>query len=65
MVNGYVDDIVDGAGNVDASKMNDLKLALQKGKLSADEVTQISKKMSDLGTTEAYERAMKNILNQQ
>ena len=41
--------------------MNDLRLALQKGTFSADEIAQISKKMSDLGVTEAYEAAMKNV----
>lgn len=61
LARSYVDDIVDVAGNVDATKMNNLKLALQKGTFSADEVAQISKKMSDLGVTEAYEAAMKKV----
>ncbi|MDF2822130.1 MAG: hypothetical protein K0R15_2578 [Clostridiales bacterium] len=41
--------------------MNDLRLALQKGTFSADEIKQLSKHMSDLDITEAYETAMKNI----
>jgi len=58
---GYVDDIVDVAGTVNATKMNDLRLAVQNGTFSADEISQISKKMSDLGVTDAYELAMKNL----
>ncbi len=61
LAKSYVDDIVDVAGNVDATKMNNLKLALQMGTFSADEIAQISKKMSDLGVTEAYEAAMKKV----
>lgn len=40
--------------------MNDLRLAMQKGTFNADEVAQISKKINDLGVTDAYEAAMKN-----
>jgi len=60
LAKGYVDDIlVDGV--VDANKMNDLRLALQKGTFSADEIKQISKHMNDIGATEAFETAMKNV----
>lgn len=60
LAKGYVDDIiVDGV--IDTKKMNDLRLAVQKGTFSADEVAKISKKMSDIGVTEAYEAAMKKV----
>lgn len=61
MAKSYIDDIADVAGNVDATKMNDLRLVLQKGTFSADEIKQISKHISDVGATEAFETAMKNV----
>ena len=57
----FIEDIVDASGNVDAVKMNDLRLAIQKGTFSMEEISLLSRKMSDLGITETYEEAMKNI----
>ena len=60
-VQKYLKGIVDGAGNIDAAQMREIRLAIQNGKFSSREIKMLSKKMSELGITEAYESAMKNI----
>lgn len=60
-VQDYVKNIVDTAGNVDSSKMDKIRLAIQKGIFSSREIKLISKKMSRLGITDIYETAMKNV----
>lgn len=45
-------------GNVDAAKMNKLKNAIQNNTFSVDELSEISKKMSDLGITKEYNEAL-------
>ena len=57
----YIEDIVDDLGNINSTKMNDLKLAVQKGTFTKEEISLLSRKMSELGITEAYETAMKEI----
>lgn len=52
---------MDGAGNIDAAQMREIRLAIQNGKFSSREIKMLSKKMSELGITETYESAMKNI----
>lgn len=56
-VSDYLDDIVE-AGNVNATKMNKLKNAIQNNTFSVDELSKISKKMSDLGITKEYNEAL-------
>lgn len=60
-VQKYLKGIVDGAGNIDAAQMDKVRLAIQNGKFSSREIKLLSKKMSELGITEAYESVMKNI----
>ncbi|WP_410170721.1 hypothetical protein [Clostridium felsineum] len=60
LVKNYTDDIPVN-GKVDATKMNDLKLAIQNNKFSADEIKQISAYMDSLGITEEYYSVMKTI----
>ena len=60
-VQKYLKGIVDGAGNMDVAQMREVRLAIQNGKLSSREIKLLSKKKSELGITEAYESAMKNI----
>ena len=60
-VRKYLKGIVDGAGNVDTAQMDKIRLAIQNGIFSSREIKLLSKKMSELGITEAYESAMKNI----
>lgn len=52
-VSDYLDGIGE-AGNVNATKMNKLKNAIQNNTFSVDELSEISKKMSDLGITKEY-----------
>ncbi|GAA1368303.1 T7SS effector LXG polymorphic toxin [Peribacillus frigoritolerans] len=52
-VSDYLDGIGE-AGNVNAIKMNKLKNAIQNNTFSVDELSEISKKMSDLGITKEY-----------
>ncbi len=59
-VRGYLNNIIIDGG-LDATKLNDIKLALQKGVFDAEEIKQISKYMRDNGVTEAYEAAMKKV----
>ncbi len=60
-VQKYIKDIVDGAGNINMAQMDKIRLAIQNGTFSSREIKLLSKKMSKLGITEAYESAMKNI----
>ncbi|MDR4904409.1 hypothetical protein S3E15_01814 [Bacillus mycoides] len=46
------------AGSVNATKMNKLKNAIQNNIFSVDELSEISKKMSDLGITKEYNEAL-------
>jgi len=56
-VNEYLDDIV-VAGNVNTDKMNNIKNAIQNNTFSVDELSEISKKMSELGITKEYNEAL-------
>lgn len=56
-VSNYLDDIVE-AGSVNATKMNKLKNAIQNNTFSVDELSEIRKKMSDLGITKEYNEAL-------
>ena len=56
-VSDYLDDIVE-AGNINATKMNKFKNAIQNNTFSVDELSEISKKMSDLGITKKYNEAL-------
>lgn len=57
----YLNEIVDTSGKVNTYKMNVLRLAIQSGQFSADEIRIISKKMSELRITDKFEEAMKGI----
>ena len=57
----YLKGIVDSNGNINPEKMRQLRLAIQKGEFSKEEIGIISKKISALGITEQYEAEMKNI----
>ncbi|WEZ07879.1 AHH domain-containing protein [Priestia flexa] len=56
-VSNYLDDIVE-AGSVNATKMNKFKNAIQNNTFSVDELSEIRKKMSDLGITKEYNEAL-------
>ena len=56
-VSNYLDDIVE-AGSVNATKMNKLKNAIQNNTFSVDELSEVRKKMSDLGITKEYNEAL-------
>ncbi|WP_018781720.1 hypothetical protein [Bacillus sp. 95MFCvi2.1] len=56
-VNEYLDDIV-VAGNVNTDKMNNIKNAIPNNTFCVDELSEISKKMSDLGITKEYNEAL-------
>ncbi|MBM7702277.1 T7SS effector LXG polymorphic toxin [Metabacillus iocasae] len=56
-VSNYLDDIVE-AGSVNATKMNKLKNAIQNNTFSVDELSEIRKKMSDLGITKEYDESL-------
>ncbi|AOH56418.1 hypothetical protein ABE28_018785 [Peribacillus muralis] len=56
-VSDYLDDIGE-AGNVNATKMNKLKNAIQNNTFSVDELSEISKKMSELGIIKEYNEAL-------
>ncbi|COF59631.1 Uncharacterized protein conserved in bacteria [Streptococcus pneumoniae] len=56
-VSNYLDDIVE-AGSVNATKMNKLKNAIQNNTFSVGELSEIRKKMSDLGITKEYNEAL-------
>ena len=60
-VDKYLEDIVDISGNINLEKMNDLKLAIQKGTFSKEDISYISKNMSQLGITKEYETIMKSM----
>ena len=52
---------MDSNGNINPEKMRQLRLAIQKGEFSTEEIGVISKKIFALGITEQYEAEMKNI----
>ncbi len=56
-VSDYLDDIIVN-GKVDSAKMNKLKNAIQNNRFSVDELSEIRKKMSELGITKAYDEAL-------
>ncbi|AZV43938.1 type VII secretion protein [Peribacillus asahii] len=56
-VSDYLDDIVE-AGSVNVTKMNKLKNAIQNNTFSVDELSEISKKMSELGITKEYDEVL-------
>ena len=56
-VSDYFDDIIVN-GKVDANKMNKLKNAIQNNTFSVDELTEIRKRMSELGITKEYDEAL-------
>ncbi|MCT2347587.1 AHH domain-containing protein, partial [Niallia taxi] len=56
-VSDYFDDII-VYGKVDANKMNKLKNAIQNNTFSVDELTEIRKRMSELGITKEYDEAL-------
>ncbi|MCR3761912.1 AHH domain-containing protein, partial [Clostridium felsineum] len=60
LVKNYTNDILVDE-KVNATKMNDLKIAIQNNKFSADEIKQISAYMDSLGITEEYYSVMKTI----
>ena len=57
----YLDGIVDTAGNIDAEKMRTLRLAIQRGEFSKEEISELCVKVGELGITEEYESTMKSI----
>ncbi|WP_243503943.1 T7SS effector LXG polymorphic toxin [Cytobacillus oceanisediminis] len=56
-VSDYIDDMIVN-GNVDSIKMNKLKNAIQNNTFSVDELSEIRKKMSELGITKEYDEAL-------
>lgn len=56
-VSDYTNDII-VKGKVDSAKMNKLKNAVQNNTFSVDELSEISKKMSELGITKIYDEAL-------
>jgi len=56
-VSDYLDDIIVN-GNVDAAKMNKLKYAIQNNTFSVDKLSEIRKRISDLGITKEYDEAL-------
>nr|WP_256371031.1 T7SS effector LXG polymorphic toxin [Psychrobacillus sp. OK028] len=56
-VNDYTNDIIVN-GKVDSAKMNKLKNAIQNNTFSVDELSEISKKMFELGITKVYDEAL-------
>ena len=56
-VHNYLDDIIVN-GEVDAAKLNKLKNAIQNNTFSVDELSEINKKMSNLGITKEYNEAL-------
>ncbi|WP_264741145.1 T7SS effector LXG polymorphic toxin [Cytobacillus firmus] len=56
-VSDYIDDMIVN-GNVDSTKMNKLKNAIQNNTFSVDELSDIRKKMSELGITKEYDEAL-------
>ncbi|WP_399627914.1 hypothetical protein [Sporosarcina sp. SG10008] len=56
-VSDYLDDII-VKGNADAAKLTKLKNAIQNNTFSVDELSEIRKKMSDLGITKEYDEAL-------
>ncbi|MGF7046955.1 peptidoglycan hydrolase-like protein with peptidoglycan-binding domain/prefoldin subunit 5 [Paenibacillus sp. DS2015] len=61
LVSKYLDDIVDAAGNINHTKMNNLKNAIQNNTFNADELSQISKKMTDLRITSEFHEVLLKI----
>ena len=57
----YLDGIIDTAGNIDAEKMRTLRLAIQRGEFSKEEISELCVKVGELGITEEYESIMKSI----
>jgi uncharacterized protein YukE len=56
-VNDYLNDII-VKGDVDTVKMNKLKNAIQNNKFSVDELSEIRKKMSELGISKEYDEVL-------
>ena len=60
-VEKYLEDIVDKNGHVNADKMRDVRLVIQKGEFSAGEISEISKDMAEKGITAEFEQEMRKI----
>ncbi|MFB1052107.1 hypothetical protein ACEWET_14480 [Paraliobacillus sp. JSM ZJ581] len=56
-VNDYIDDIIVN-GNVDVTKMNKLKNAVQNNTFSVEELSELRKQMSELGISKEYDEAL-------
>ncbi|WP_226793532.1 AHH domain-containing protein [Bacillus sp. B1-b2] len=56
-VSDYINDIIVN-GKVDAVRVNKLKNAIQNNTFSVDELSEVRKKMSELGITKEYEEAL-------
>ncbi|WP_240458699.1 AHH domain-containing protein [Virgibacillus sp. Bac330] len=56
-VNDYLDDIIVN-GDVDAVKMNKLKNEIQNNTFNVDELSEIRKRMSELGISKEYDEAL-------
>ena len=59
--NEYLVEIIDAFGNINIDKMHKIRLAIQKGTFSSEDISSISKRMSELGITKEYETVMKKI----
>lgn len=62
-INNYIKDIIDSSGEINFDNMNELRLSLQKGTFSKEEISFISKKMSELNITNEFESFMKQKMN--
>ncbi len=60
-VDRYLVDIVDVSGTVKEGGMRDIRLAVQKGQFTNEEISAMSVKMNELGLSAEYEAEMKNI----
>ena len=60
-IQGYLEHIVDDAGNVDTAQMGQLRRDIQKGILNGNEIGAISQKMAELGITKEYEAEMRKL----
>lgn len=60
-VGDYLDNIANAGGGVNGTKMNKLKNAIQNNIFSVDELSEISKKMDELGIAKEYNEALLKI----
>lgn len=59
-IDNFLENVIDETGNLNSAGLRELRLAIQKGVFSSEDIGYISKSISKMGLTEEFETALKN-----